>query len=397
MSTLAPITCKVAVFYQATTPPSFGGVAKPAKPGGYRDSCADIAFALSSLKHSPDNATRVEVVLPSEDQEVLPSATDDAAWSFPDTADGIRAAIARGADTLWMNTVLHREHPLFTLLKADLAGSTGVRSSIKYIGQLPEHAEDYDDKAVVNPWLAQTDDTKLLANGFPKSLVLSKESIRTPEGFNAAMQRIEQELGLPCVLKPIRGRGSHGVAVIHDIRSVRDHAATLFAECPEILAEEFLNGEEITIAIMPPGEFDAPVGKQPTQWTLPIVIRSQHVNDITPYNGVQAVAENSAAITPEQYEKDRKQYEKVEKRVRRAGQIMGTRSVARIDCRRNRDGEFKLFDINMKPNATGPGRPGRNNQTSLVGMAAEALGWEYQTLLVSLVRAATALQSSKTS
>jgi hypothetical protein len=46
------------------------------------------------------------------------------------------------------------------------------------------------------------------------------------------------------------------VAVIHDIQSLRNHAATLFAECPEILAEEFLSGEEITIAIMPPGEFD---------------------------------------------------------------------------------------------------------------------------------------------
>ncbi|KAJ9123122.1 hypothetical protein QFC22_001313 [Naganishia vaughanmartiniae] len=377
MSTLAPIANKVAVFYQATTPPSFGGVAKPAKPGGYRDSCADIAFALSSLKHASGNATGIEVILPSHEECNLPSATDDAAWSFPDTADGINTAIARGADTLWMNTVLHRQHPLFRLYKPDLSGTVTTSQFVKYIGQLPEHAEDYDDKAVVNPWLARTDETKLLTDGFPKSLVLSQESIRTPEGFEAAMQRIEQELGLPCVLKPIRGRGSHGVAVIHDVQSLRDHAATLFAECPEILAEEFLSGEEITIAIMPPGEFD-------------------HVNDITPYNGVQPVAENSIAITSEQYKKDRREYQKVEQRVKRAGEIMGTRTVARIDCRRNKGGEFKLFDINMKPNATGPGRPGRNNQTSLVGMAAQGLGWNYQTLLVNLIRAATPLRSSAT-
>jgi hypothetical protein len=73
------------------------------------------------------------------------------------------------------------------------------------------------------------------------------------------------------------------------------------------------------------------------------------VNDITPYNGVQPVAENSAAITPEQYAKDKFAYSKVEERVRRAGEIMGTRAVARIDCRRNQQGEFKLFDVNMKP------------------------------------------------
>lgn len=225
--------------------------------------------------------------------------------------------------------------------------------------------------------------------------MLSQEATKSEEGFNAGMKRIENELGLPCVLKvsvlpfsvpcgvvthslsasqPIRGRGSHGVAVVHNEEELRQHSAKLFKECPEILAEEFLNGEEITIAIMPPGKFDVsaseiaktmlhphriplliyerqqePVGTKTTHWTLPIVIRSQHINDITPYNGVQPVAENSAAIRPEQYVQDEAEYSKVEERVRRAGEIMGTVAVGRIDCRRNQQGEFKLFDVNMKP------------------------------------------------
>jgi D-alanine-D-alanine ligase len=99
--------------------------------------------------------------------------------------------------------------------------------------------------------------------------------------------------------------------------------------------------------------FQAPVGEKKTHWTLPIVIRSQHVNDITPYNGVQPVAENSAAITPEQYAKDPVEYARVEERVRRAGEIMQLRAVGRIDCRRNQQGEFKLFDVNMKPVSRG--------------------------------------------
>lgn len=100
-----------------------------------------------------------------------------------------------------MNTVLHCQHPLFKLYKPDQSGASNTEPSVKYIGQLPEHAEDYDDKAVVNPWLAKTDSTKSLADGFPKSLVLSQESVRTPEGFEAAMQKIKQDLSLPCVLK----------------------------------------------------------------------------------------------------------------------------------------------------------------------------------------------------
>jgi D-alanine-D-alanine ligase len=160
-----------------------------------------------------------------------------------------------------------------------------------------------------------------------------------------------------------------GVKVVHTVEQIRDHMANLYKDCPVILAEEFLNGEEITIAVMPPGEYDVstrqlgfsailthprvvcqqPVGTQSSHWTLPIVIRSQHINDVTPYSGVQVVALNSAAITPERYLEDKEEYEKVERRVKRAGEIMGTKAVVRIDCRRDSQGEFKLFDVNMKP------------------------------------------------
>lgn len=123
-------------------------------------------------------------------------------FTVPDTEEGIKDALARGANTLWLNTVIHRKHPLFGLYTPVLDGTT--TPGIRFVGQLPEHSEDYDDKAVVNPWLAKSDETKTLADGFPKSLVLSQEATSTEEGFNAGMKRIENELGLPCVLKVSR-------------------------------------------------------------------------------------------------------------------------------------------------------------------------------------------------
>ena len=36
----------IAILYQASAPPSVGGVKKPMKKGGYSDSGADIAFEL---------------------------------------------------------------------------------------------------------------------------------------------------------------------------------------------------------------------------------------------------------------------------------------------------------------------------------------------------------------
>lgn len=99
--------------------------------------------------------------------------------------------------------MIHRKHPLFELYKPVLDGS--VQASLRFVGQLPEHSEDYDDKAVVNPWLASTDEIGTLANGFPKSLVLSQEATVTQEGFDDGMKQIKEKLGLPCVLKVSRG------------------------------------------------------------------------------------------------------------------------------------------------------------------------------------------------
>lgn len=99
-----------------------------------------------------------------------------------------------------MNTVLHSAHPLFKLYKAELTDTNGG-SGVKFIGQLPEHADNYDDKVAVNPWLAKADETGLLAGGFPRSLALSYESSATEERIEGAVKRIQSELGLPCVLK----------------------------------------------------------------------------------------------------------------------------------------------------------------------------------------------------
>ena len=73
----------------------------------------------------------------------------------------------------------------------------------------------------------------------------------------------------------------------------------------------------------------------------------------------------------------------------------------RIDARRRSgsEGDFVIFDVNSKPvssqrfpvgkadmkNVTGPGRPGRDEQTALTGMAAEAIGWDYETFVQNIL------------
>jgi len=52
-----------------------------------------------------------------------------------------------------------------------------------------------------------------------------------------------------------------------------------------------------------------------------------------------------------------------------------------------------LFDVNMKPNITGPGRPGRETQAALTVLAAEALGWSYRDFVRNVLRQAVRLRS----
>ena len=71
-----------------------------------------------------------------------------------------------------------------------------------------------------------------------------------------------------------------------------------------------------------------------------------------------------------------------------AAAMIGARAPVRIDCRRSIAGRFMLFDVNLKPNITGPGRPVREGEESLVSLAGRAAGWSYAELLRNLLRQA---------
>lgn len=328
-----------AVLYQAAPPPPIGGVPKPFKPGGYSDSGADIAFAL-----------REEVVTPVADPN--PARAFD--WVFPDTADGIQQAIAAGADVLWANTVLYAEHPLASL-------------SVKIVGQSPAVAEAIDNKHATN--------ARLRAAGLPVVDSFVTDSPLLPDG-----------LAFPLVLKPIRGRGSQGVVLVDSPAAFARELVALQQTGlygREVLVDCYLPGQEITVALLPP---DGRTRER--HWALPPVHRFDHRHGIVPYSADVPVIRNSMALkgplSPE--------LQTVLAHCERAAQLLDARAVLRIDCRADDTGQFFLFDINAKPNLTGPGRPGRENQQSLVGLAAEAIGWSYPELLRYLLAQAWAMR-----
>ncbi len=318
---------KIAILYQKSAPPEVNGIVKPMKPGGYSDSGADIAYCL--LKNG------IGVVLPTD----KPDINNNYDWVFPDTKEGLEAAVANGADTFWLNTVLYDNHPAEEF------------QGLYAIGQNPADVSAYDDKYYTN--------TALKNAGFP---VVAQRI--ADENY----ARIDE---FPCIVKPIRGRGSQGVVKCN---SEAELQKAVFDEITSkkygkrLMVEEYLPGDEITVAVFPNGE------------VLPVVQRFNHINGIAPYNGAVPVEANSRAVsvlTP--------QLKKISEACENAVKFLGLKGLVRIDCRADANGDYKMFDFNMKPNMTGSGRPGREDQNSLVMIAAQKLGWNYFDLLSRMI------------
>ncbi len=341
---------KIAILYQTELPPIKDGIQKPMKPGGYSDSGADIACALK------DND--INVVTPVNNYNV----EKDTDWVFPDTIAGIDNALKSGANVFWLNTVLYKNHPIENFFD----------KNIELVGQTPKSVDVFDDKIYTN--------SLLKSNGIliPETKIITKNNLKN--------QLIE--LDFPLVLKPIRGRGSQGVSKIETKNELNRKLNKLFSENnygDAVYVEQYLTGQEITITIMPKGNYQ--IGnqtkyfKQP--WCLPAVKRFNHQKGIAPYNGLVAVMENSKVLSDA--ELNSKEIKEVYSQCIKTAEIIDIKAPIRIDCRANEKGQYYLFDINMKPNMTGPSRPHRKNQDSLTLLAARKIGWSYFDLLNNML------------
>lgn len=318
---------KLAILYQAAEPPVVDGIRKPMKPGGYSDSGADIAFCLRN--------SGIDVVTPCDEPDIY----NDKDWVFPDTKEGIREALNAGAEVFWLNTVLYKGHPI-----DDFDG-------IYIVGQRTSDTAEFDDKYTIN--------AKLRNESFP---VVSEEIVD--------LENNKYSGKYPCIIKPIRGRGSQGVVKCGNDEEFKEVLKKEIAEeiyGTRMIAGEFLSGNEITISVLPGGR------------SLPVVERFNHENGIAPYNGKVPVVENSRAVL-----NNTSQLDRIVKACEEAVKKHDLKGLVRVDCRADESGEYKMFDFNLKPNMTGAVRPHRMNQNSLTMIAAEAIGWNYADLLKAM-------------
>lgn len=348
---------RIAILYQAIAPAIIDGAKKPLKKGGYADSGADIACQLD----------RSEIIIPVDH----PNALHDLDWVFPDTHEGIETAIRKGAGTFWLNTVLFKGHPIEDFFTKNLS----------FIGQLPKQVGAYDDKYKTNKILAE--------NGLriPQSISIMKEQLSEPM----------VKINFPMVLKPNRGRGSQGVVVVNNEVELKKELKDLFARNEfgtKVYVEEFLPGKEITVTVMPQGRYVLQGKEQRFEnpWSLPVIERFNHNKGVAPYSGRVAVIENSSPMSLEERNSD--EIQAVCRQCEKAASLINIKAPIRIDCRKGENNKFYLFDLNLKPNMTGPSRAHRQNQDSLTLLAAREIGWTYSDLLSNIASQRWRLSSS---
>ena len=296
-----------------------------------------------------------------------PDPNNDEGWCFPDTESGISHAVSTGATHVWANTILFASHPLQTSSQLSQYVKT-----LRIVGQPPQLVEEYDDKNFVNDLLRKDGSFDL-----PRCWLV--HTLEDPMLNN---------ISLPIVAKPIRGRGSHGVKLCRTREILEKHLKGLLAESSPVMLEEYLPGQEGTVTVMPPSN------RTPNYSAMPIVVRFNHEEGIAPYNGVVAVTANSRVLSKEERDST-PAYTEIEKACERVAAKLKVTAPIRIDVRQSsedRISKFAIFDVNMKPNMTGPGRPGRENQASLTALAAAAVGWDYPRLLREILDSAQTLQ-----
>jgi len=189
-----------------------------------------------------------------------------------------------------------------------------------------------------------------------------------PEDFGAErIRKVPDDLGLPLIVKPPREGSSIGVTKVKGYSEMQD-AVTLSSQYdPDVLCEEFIDGEEVTCPVLGDG-----VSAQ----ALPVIriVAPEGAYDYQNKYFTDDVHYLVPSGLPEEEERE------IQRLVVAAYRTLGCRGWGRADLMiRASDRKPFLLEMNTSPGMTGH---------SLVPMSAKAAGISYEQLYVQLVAAA---------
>jgi D-alanine-D-alanine ligase len=215
-----------------------------------------------------------------------------------------------------------------------------------FLGSGSEACELTFDKAMYREFLAEYG--VLMADG---------------EVVDAAEFKRSELRDAPYVLKPIDGGSSVDTVILHDLANEPDEAyfAELFTRHPEMLMEELIVGQELTVGVL--GDKALPV-------ILIVPPQAENFDYENKYNGRTQEIVNPAEV-PVNIQ------ERAQDLALRLHRLTGCRHVSRTDMIATSDGTIYVLETNTIPGLTAQ---------SLLPKAAAAAGWDMTELVKCFVR-----------
>ena len=263
---------------------------------------------------------------------------------------------------------LRRDRPacVFPLLHGETGEDGALREVLEllelpYVGSTPGACRVAFDKPVAKTVVSRA------GLSTPTAVALPHETFREV-GASATMEALVDRLGLPLVVKPVRGGSALGCSVVRDAADLPGAMVGCFAYGPVALVERFVDGTEVTVSVVDTGS-----GPR----ALPAV-------EIRPDGGVydysaRYTAGSTEFFVPAKLSDDVAQA--CAEAAVTAHTTLGLRDLSRSDLIVDDAGEVWFLEVNVAPGMT---------ETSLVPLAFEADGLDLGSVCAGLVRLAVA-------
>lgn len=239
-------------------------------------------------------------------------------------------------------------------------------TGIPYVGSEPGPCRLAFDKSVAKTVLSAAGLRCPMSHTVPASMVREL-------GAAAVLSRLVEAVGLPLVVKPVRGGSALGATVVRERDALAEAMVACFGYGEDAMVECHVFGIEVAVAVvetadgpqaLPAVEIDV-VGGGPYDYEARYTAGT--TDFYVPARLEQAVAERAADAAL------------------RAHRALGLRDLSRTDLVVSAAGEVSVLEVNVSPGMT---------ETSLLPLAVTAAGWDLGQMCADLLRRAAARQRS---
>lgn len=216
-------------------------------------------------------------------------------------------------------------------------------------------------------WSSATAIDKIKSKSFYRAFGVNTPRSLVLESANVPVGDVVDSVGIHCVVKAATEGSALGVYICHTEDEIVEAMAKVFQVDSAAFVEEYISGDEFTVAVLDDGEPKA----------LP-VIKIVPSHEFYDYESKYA-AGGSQHICPAPLPKE--DFEKAQELAVKAHRALECTGVSRTDLIQDENGEFWVLETNTLPGMTA---------TSLLPDAARAAGMDFPTLCKNMVAAALA-------